>query len=130
MSRTFAALALTATLLSPAVAQAQDAAPQRYAVELQVIEAGKDVVMARTFVSEDHVAALDINASRDTLSFEANLFTVQGDGDEAVLAVEINLVRNGEEIAAPRLMFKRGGTARYETMNEDEGVRITFSPAP
>lgn len=40
MIRTLAALALTAALITPASALAQSAAPQRYAVELQVIEDG------------------------------------------------------------------------------------------
>ena len=57
MIRTFAALALTAALFAPA-ALAQDAAPQRYAVELQLMEAGKDVVVAHTFVAEGSPASL------------------------------------------------------------------------
>ena len=74
---------------------------------------------------------LELNAEQDMLLFEANLYTVQGDGDEARMAVQINLVRNGEEVAAPSLMFKRGGTARYEVGTEgDDMVRITIKPAP
>lgn len=72
MIRTLAALALTAALITPASALAQSAAPQRYAVELQVIEDGKDVVLARTFIAEGSPASLTLNADKDALDFNAS----------------------------------------------------------
>lgn len=96
MIRTFAVLALTAALLSPAAALAQNATPQRYAVELQVTEAGKDVVVARTFVAEGSPANLTLNADKDTFDFNANIYTQQGDGADDMLVTEVNLLRNGE----------------------------------
>lgn len=130
MIRTFAVLPLTAALLSPAAALAQNATPQRYAVEFQVTEAGKDVVVARTFVAEGSPANLTLNADKDTLDFNANIYTQQGDGDDR-LVTEVNLFRNGEEIAAPRMMMRRGGTARYEVETEAaDVVRVTIKPAP
>ncbi|MGO4408727.1 MULTISPECIES: hypothetical protein [unclassified Brevundimonas] len=131
MIRTLAALALTAALITPPSALAQSAAPQRYAVELQVMEAGKDVVVARTFVAEGHPATLTLNADKDALEFNANIYTQQGDGADDLLVTEISLARNGEEIAAPRMMMRRGGTARYEVGTEGaDAVRITVKPAP
>lgn len=131
MTKTFAALALTAALLSPVAALAQDATPQRFAVELQVIEAGKDMVVLHTFVAEGSPANLTLNADKDTLDFNASVFTQQGDGADDLLVTEVNLIRNGEEIAAPRLMMRRGGTARYEVGTEGaDVVRVTIKPAP
>jgi hypothetical protein len=131
MIRTFVALALTATLLAPAAALAQNAAKQRYAVELQVIEDGKDVVLARTFIAEGSPASLTLNADKDALEFNASIYTQQGDGADDLLVTEVNLVRNGEEIAAPRMMMRRGGTARYEVGTEGaDVVRVTVKPTP
>jgi hypothetical protein len=131
MIRTFAALALTATLIAPAPALAQDAAKQRYAVELQVIEDGKDVVLARTFIAEGSPASVTLNADKDALEFNASIYTQQGDGADDLLVTEVNLVRNGEEIAAPRMMMRRGGTARYEVGTEGaDVVRVTVKPTP
>ncbi|HEY1073293.1 hypothetical protein [Brevundimonas sp.] len=129
MIRTFVALALAAALFAPA-ALAQDAAPQRYAVELQLIEASKDVVVAHTFVAEGSPASPTLSADKDALEFNANIYTQQGDGADGMLVTEVNLVRNGEEIAAPRMMMRRGGTARYEVGTEGAGVvRVTVKPA-
>ena len=131
MIKTFAALALTAALLSPVAVLAQDATPQRFAVELQVMEAGKDMVVLHTFVAEGSPANLTLNADKDTLDFNASVFTQQGDGADDLLVTEVNLIRNGEEIAAPRMMMRRGGTARYEVGTEGaDVVRVTVKPAP
>lgn len=131
MIRTFAALALTAALLSPAAALAQNATPQRYEVELQLTEAGKNVVLASTFLAEGSPATLTLNADKDTFEFTTRIFTQQGDGASDMLVSEINLVRNGEEIAAPSLMMRRGGTARYEVGTEGaDMLRVTIRPAP
>ncbi|WP_312783953.1 hypothetical protein [Brevundimonas sp.] len=131
MIRTFVALALTASLLSPAAALAQDATPQRYAVELQLMEGGKDVVLASTFVAVGGTATLTLNADKDTFDFSTNLYAQQGDGADDMLVTEVNLVRNGEEIAAPRMMMRRGGAARYEVGTEGaDVVRVTIKPAP
>ena len=131
MIRTFAALAMTAALIAPAAALAQDAAPQRYAVELHVIENGKDVVLAHTFIAEGSPASLTLNADKDALEFNANIYTQQGDGADDLLVTEIKLIRNGEEIASPRLMMRRNGTARYEIGAEAaEVLRVTIKPAP
>ena len=130
MIRTLAALALTAALLSPAAALAQDAAPQRYVVELQLVEAGEQVVLASTFVTVGGSANLTMNGDQDQFEFNTNLYTQQGDGADDRLVTEVNLVRNGEEIAAPRMMMKRGGTARYEAGTEGaDMIRVTVKPA-
>lgn len=131
MTRIFVAFALTVALFAPTAALAQDAAPQRYAVELQLMEAGKDVVVAHTFVAVGGAATLTLNADKDSFDFSTNLCLQQGDGADDMLVTEVNLVRNGEEVAAPRMMMKRGGTARYEVGTEGaDVVRVTIRPAP
>lgn len=130
MNRLFAAITLASALI-PLPSLAQDATPQRYAVELQFMEAGKDVVMATTFVAVGGSANMTVIGDQDQFEFNASLDAQQGDGADDLLISEINLVRNGEEIASPRLMMRRTGTARYEVGTEGaETVRVTIKPAP
>lgn len=130
MNRLFAAITLASALI-PLPSLAQDATPQRYAVELQFMEAGKDVVMATTFVAVGGSANMTLIGDQDQFEFNASLDAQQGDGADDLLISEINLVRNGEEIASPRLMMRRTGTARYEVGTEGaEAVRVTIKPAP
>ena len=130
MNRLFAAITLASALIAlPSLAQ--DATPQRYAVELQFMEAGKDVVLATTFVAVGGSANVTLNGDQDQFEFNASIDTQQGDGADDLLVSEINLVRNGKEIASPRLMMRRTGTARYEVGAEEaEVVRVTIKPAP
>ena len=131
MSRLLAALALAVGLSIPATGLANDTPSQRYAVELQLMEAGKDVVLASTFVTVGGSANLTLNGDQDQLEFSTSLYVQQGDGAEDLLVTEVNLFRNGEEIAAPRLMMRRTGTARYEVGTEGaDVVRVTIKPAP
>lgn len=89
------------------------------------------MVLARTFIAEGSPASLTLNADKDALDFNANIYTQQGDGADDLLVSEINLFRNGEEIAAPRMMMRRGGTGRYEVGTEGaDVVRVTIRPAP
>lgn len=98
MHRLFAAITLASALIAlPSLAQ--DATPQRYAVELQFIEAGKDVVQATTFVAVGGSAKVTLIGYQDQFEFNASLDAQQGDGADDLLISEINLVRNGEEIA-------------------------------
>ncbi|MND82000.1 hypothetical protein D3C80_738130 [compost metagenome] len=130
MNRLFAAITLASALIAPP-SLAQNATPQRYAVELQFMEAGKDVVLATTLVAVGGSANVRLNGDHDRFEFNASIDTEQGDGADDLLVSEINLVRNGEEIAAPRLMMRRTGTARYEVGTEGaEMVRVTIKPAP
>ena len=130
MNHLFAAMTLASALIAlPALAQ--DATPQRYAVELQLMEAGKEVVLASTFVAVGGTANLTLNGDQDALDFNTTVYAQQGDGAEDLLVTEVNLLRNGEEIAAPRMMMRRGGTARYEVGTEGaDVVRVTVKPAP
>lgn len=130
MNHLFAAMTLASALIAlPALAQ--DATPQRYAVELQLMEAGKEVVLASTFVAVGGTANLTLNGDQDALDFNTTVYAQQGDGAEDLLVTEVNLFRNGEEIAAPRIMMRRGGTARYEVGTEGaDMIRVTVKPAP
>jgi hypothetical protein len=123
--------ALAAALLTPLAALAQDATQQRYAVELQLMEAGKDVVLASTFVVVGGSANMKLNGDKDQFEFNTRMAVQQGDGAEDMLVTDVNLFRNGEEIAAPSMMMRRGGTARYEVGTEGtDVVRVTIKPAP
>lgn len=130
MNHLFAAMTLASALIAlPALAQ--DATPQRYAVELQLMEAGKEVVLASTFVAVGGTANLTLNGDQDALDFNTTVYAQQGDGAEDLLVTEVNLFRNGEEIAAPRIRMRRGGTARYEVGTEGaDMIRVTVKPAP
>lgn len=130
MNHLFTAMTLASSLIAVPVL-AQDAKPQRYAVELQLMEAGKEVVLASTFVAVGGSANLTLTGDQDALDFNTTIYTQQGDGVEDMLVTEVNLFRNGEEIAAPRMMMRRGGAARYEVGTEGaDVVRVTVKPAP
>lgn len=130
MNRLFAAITLASSLIAvPALAQ--DATPQRYAVELQLMEGGKDVVLASTFVAVGGSANMTLAGDKDQFEFNTSMGVQQGDGADDMLFTEVSLVRNGEEIAAPRMMMRRGGAARYEVGTEGaDVVRVTVKPAP
>ncbi len=130
MNRLFAAITLASSLIAvPALAQ--DATPQRYAVELQLMEGGKDVVLASTFVAVGGSANMTLAGDKDQFEFNTSMGVQQGDGADDMLFTEVSLVRNGEEIAAPRMMMRRGGAARYEVGTEGaDVVRVTIKPAP
>lgn len=130
MNRLFAAMTLASSLIAvPALAQ--DATPQRYAVELQLMEGGKDVVLASTFVAVGGSANMTLAGDKDQFEFNTSMGVQQGDGADDMLFTEVSLVRNGEEIAAPRMMMRRGGAARYEVGTEGaDVVRVTIKPAP
>ena len=130
MNRLFAAMTLASSLIAvPALAQ--DATPQRYAVELQLMEGGKDVVLASTFVAVGGSANMTLAGDKDQFEFNTSMGVQQGDGADDMLFTEVSLVRNGEEIAAPRMMMRRGGAARYEVGTEGADVfRFTIKPAP
>lgn len=130
MNRLFAAITLASALIALPVL-AQDATPQRYAVELQLMEGGKDVVLASTFVAVGGSANMTLAGDKDQFEFNTSMGVQQGDGADDMLFTEVSLVRNGEEIAAPRLMMRRGGAARYEVGTEGaDVVRVTIKPAP
>lgn len=130
MNHLFTAMTLASALIAlPALAQ--DATPQRYAVELQLMEGGKDVVLASTFVAVGGSANMTLAGDKDQFEFNTSMGVQQGDGADDMLFTEVSLVRNGEEIAAPRMMMRRGGAARYEVGTEGaDVVRVTIKPAP
>ena len=96
MNHLFAAMTLASALIAlPALAQ--DARPQRYAVELQLMEAGKEVVLASTFVAVGGTANLTLTGDQDALDFNTTVHAQQGDGAEDLLVTEVNLFRNGRK---------------------------------
>lgn len=122
-------LAVGALLASPVAAAADDQA-QRYRLDLRVTEQGRDVAATQTFITVDEAVSLNLSAPGEHLSFDAALHTPQGDGDADLLVIEINLVLNGEELAAPRMVFRRDSQARVDIgMEGGDGVRITVGPA-
>lgn len=122
---------LAAVLLAavPLTALAGDA-PERYRLDLRVTEQGRDVAATETFIAEDQAVSLNLSASGEQLTFDAVLYAVQGDGDAGLLSIEASVVMNGQELAAPRMTFRRGGQAAVDVGAEGgDGVRITIAPA-
>jgi hypothetical protein len=82
---------IAAVLLAATPAFAQEPTPQRYQLDLSVIQNGIEVVSTRTQILEDIPASASASVGGATYDFEANLFTVQGDGADAQMQLEAHL---------------------------------------
>lgn len=120
---------LTAALLTATPAFAQEPATQRYQLDLSVVQNGVEVVSTRTQILEDAPASASASVGGVTYHFEANLFTIQGDGDAAQMMVEAHLARGEEQIAAPRLTFLRGDKAAIR-VGDESGDLLTMTITP
>ena len=119
---------IAAALLIATPALAQEPAAQRYHLDLSVVQNGVTVVSTRTQILEDAPAQASATVNGVTYDFEANLFTVQGDGADGQMMLEAHLARGETEIAAPRLTFLRGQDARIEVGDEAGDVlKMTIS---
>jgi len=117
-----AAFALIAT---PALAQETP----RYTLTVSVVQQGVQVVETTTQIIENVPASASVVTSGASYFFEANLFAVQGDGDDSQLSLEAHLVKGTEEIAAPTLSFLRGQPARIE-VSDERGDVLTMTVTP
>jgi len=120
---------IAAVLLAATPAIAQEPTPQRYQLDLSVVQNGVEIVSTRTQILEDTSASASASIGGATYDFEANLFTVQGDGAEAQMQLEANLSRNEEQIAAPRLTFLRGEKAAVR-VGDESGDLLTMTITP
>ena len=116
-------------LLAGTPALAQEPTAQRYQLDLSVVQNGVEVVSTRTQILEDTPANASASISGTTYEFEANLFTVQGDGAEAQMQLEAHLSRNEAQIAAPRLTFLRGSRAAVR-VGDESGDLLTMTITP
>lgn len=120
---------IAAALLMATPAFAQDDAPQRYQLEVAVVQNGVTVVSTRTQILEDAPAEASASINGVTYDFSANLFPVQGDGAATQMQLEAHLARGETEIAAPRLTFVSGEQASIEIGDERGDLfRMTITP--
>ncbi len=120
---------IAAVLLAATPAFAQEPTPQRYQLDLSVIQNGIEVVSTRTQILEDIPASASASVGGATYDFEANLFTVRGDGADAQMQLEAHLSRNEAQIAAPRLTFLRGSKAAVR-VGDESGDLLTMTITP
>jgi hypothetical protein len=120
---------IAAVLLAATPAFAQEPTPQRYQLDLSVIQNGIEVVSTPTQILEDIPASASASVGGATYDFEANLFTVQGDGADAQMQLEAHLSRNEAQIAAPRLTFLRGSKAAVR-VGDESGDLLTMTITP
>ncbi len=120
---------IAAVLLAATPAFAQEPTPQRYQLDLSFIQNGIEVVSTRTQILEDIPASASASVGGATYDFEANLFTVQGDGADAQMQLEAHLSRNEAQIAAPRLTFLRGSKAAVR-VGDESGDLLTMTITP
>jgi hypothetical protein len=120
---------IAAVLLAATPAFAQEPTPQRYQLDLSGIQNGIEVVSTRTQILEDIPASASASVGGATYDFEANLFTVQGDGADAQMQLEAHLSRNEAQIAAPRLTFLRGSKAAVR-VGDESGDLLTMTITP
>lgn len=116
-------------LLTAAPALAQEASPHHYRLDVSVVRNGVEVVSTHTQILEDVPASAAVTLGDTTYEFEANLFAVQGDGDEAQMMIEANLARGETQIAAPRLTFLRGQMAEI-AIGDEAGEILKMSIMP
>ena len=120
---------IAAALLFATPALAQDPAPQRYQLDLSVVQNGVEVVSTRTQILEDAPASASASVGGITYDFEASLFTIQGDGSDAQMQLEAHLSRGEQQIAAPRLTFLRGSKAAVR-VGDESGDLLTMTITP
>jgi len=123
------AILIAATLLAATPAIAQDPASQRYQLDLSVIQNGVEVVSTSTQILEGMVASASASVGGVTYDFEANLFAVQGDGDDTQMQLEANLSRGEQPMASPRLTFLRGDKAAVR-VGDESGDLLTMTITP
>tara|TARA_R110002167_G_scaffold7040_4_gene33232 strand:- start:1792 stop:2181 length:390 start_codon:yes stop_codon:yes gene_type:complete len=117
----FAVLAATPALAGPAT--------DRYALNIAVVQNGVQVVSAQTQIAEDAPTSASVVVGDENFQFEASLFSVQGDGDGAQMAVQAHISSGTDEIAAPMMTFLRGEEARIEVGRADGNLlRMTITP--
>lgn len=120
---------IAAALLVATPAFAQEPAQQRYQLDLSVVQNGVEVVSTRTQILEDMTAGASANVGGVAYDFQATLFTVQGDGDDAQMLLEARLSRGEHQIAAPRLSFLRGERAAVR-IGDEAGDILSMSITP
>jgi hypothetical protein len=120
---------IAAALLFATPAFAQEPAPQHYRLDVSVVRNGVEVVSTHTQITEGAPAGASASIGDVTYDFEANLFTVQGDGADAQMMVEANLARNEVSVAAPRLTFLRGEMAEI-AVGDEAGDVLKMSIMP
>ena len=108
---------------------AQEPTPQRYQLELSVIQNGVQVISTRTQIVEDAPASASASVGGQTYDFEAELFTVQGDRADTQMQLEANLSRGEQHIASPRLTFLRGEKAAVQ-VGDQSGDLLTMTITP
>ncbi len=126
------ATALVTALTLPAYAQD---APGRYAIDVAVMEAGVEIASARTVIVEGGQAEVLLTGAGGQYTFAADLQLEQGDSTGERLMLEAYLNHDGADLANPRMIMKRGGTARMaigsgldETLTD--GVEVQIAPLP
>lgn len=123
------AVFLAAALLGATPSLAEEPGSQRYQLDLSVIQNGVEVVSTRTQILEHLPASASATVGGVTYDFEANLFTVQGDGAGAQMQLEANLSRNDAPVAAPRLTFLRGSSAKVR-VGDGSGDLLSMTITP
>lgn len=58
----------------------------------------------------------------------AELSVVQGDGDDAQLALAVSITNNSDEPLQPQMIVRRGGTARMEVGTSTDHIKLSLSP--
>lgn len=120
---------IAAALLLATPALAQEPAPQRYQLDLSVVQNGVERVSTRTQLLEDSSAGASASIGGTTYDFQADLFTIQGDGADGQMLLEARLSRGEQQIAAPRLTFLRGEKAAVR-VGDETGDVLTMTVTP
>ena len=125
-----AALIAASAITGSAGAQSQD----RYALDLSVVRDGIVIVAGRTLIVEDRQAEMSLSDGDLPYQLNADLNPVQGDGDAAMLSLNVALYHGNDQTLSPNLVVRRGGAARVEVGEKNDagdmvnGTTITLTP--
>jgi len=114
-------------------AAAQATTEPRYALDVAIYRDGVQTIGSHSLVIEGYATTVSISDGFENFELVADVNQVQGDGDGELL-LTLNIANNNDEPMQPRLVFRRGGTARMEVGKATDegmvdGMVLTLSPA-
>lgn len=101
---------------------------ERYALEVSIMRDGVETVSTRSLIQEDGASEISVSDGLETFQMNAELSVVQGDGDDAQLALAVSITNNSDEPLQPQMIVRRGGTARMEVGTSTDHIKLSLSP--
>ncbi|MDB5421240.1 MAG: hypothetical protein JWR59_1187 [Brevundimonas sp.] len=130
----FKSLVVAAVLIATPALAASGETQDRYALDVSVFRDGVQVIGGHTLIVEEKQAEMSLTDGDLRYELNADLNPVQGDGEDALLSLNVNISHGDDQPQFPNLMLRRGGTARIEIGEKDasgamtDGFTLTLTP--